>query len=127
MAETDNKQLATDFVGSLEANGVRGSRQYLTDDFKWWLPRLGNVDQRMEELFEATKPHLKRPSQLTVEGVTAEGNRVAVEVGVDGELVNGRRYLNKVHFLFLFRDSKIYYVKEYNDSKHSSDTWGDIL
>ena len=41
--------------------------------------------------------------RLSLTGITAEGNRVAVEVVSDGETLEGKRYLNQYHFLFEFK------------------------
>jgi ketosteroid isomerase-like protein len=61
---------------------------------------------------------------MTIHGSTAEGDRVAVEAEAYGELRNGKIYNNTYHFLFLFRDGKIFRAKEYNDSKHAADIFG---
>ncbi len=49
----------------------------------------------------------KAPSVITVQGVTAEGDRVAIEAEGRAELKNGRIYANRYHYLFVLRDGKI--------------------
>ena len=61
---------------------------------------------------------------MEVKGVTAEGERVAVEAESFFELNDGRRYNNTYHFLFEFRDGRICCAKEYNDSGYAAATLG---
>ena len=70
---------------------------------------------------------LAGPLSLKVHGVTAEGDRVAVEAESHVQLKNGKTYNNTYHFLFLFRDGKIYQAREYNDSQHAAEIFGDAL
>lgn len=57
--------------------------------------------------------------QVTVTGITAEGNRVAVEAKSVAALPNGN-VLNQVyHFLFEFRDNLVIAAREYIDTAHA--------
>ena len=49
-------------------------------------------------------------------GITAEGDRVAVEVESRFHTVNGALYNNRYHFLFVIRDGKIVRFNEYLDT-----------
>jgi ketosteroid isomerase-like protein len=71
------------------------------------------------KLVEGFGERVAGPVTLTVEGVTAEGDRVAVEAQAHAALKNGRIYRNTYHFLFIFRDGKICQAKEYNDTLHA--------
>ncbi len=53
----------------------------------------------------------------------AQGDKVAVEAESFAELVNGKVYQNKYHFLFEIRDGQIYRVKEYMDTMHAYQTF----
>jgi ketosteroid isomerase-like protein len=46
---------------------------------------------------------------------------VAVEAQAHATLKNGKIYRNTYHFLFIFRDGKIWRAKEYNDTLHVRD------
>jgi len=63
------------------------------------------------------------PEGLTfsIDGMVCEGDRVAVEAVSDGMHVSGKRYHNKYHFLFEFRDGLIYRLKEYMDTEMITD------
>jgi hypothetical protein len=54
--------------------------------------------------------------QFTIDALTAEGERVAVEAHSRGRHVSGRLYTNEYHFLFVFHDGKLAVLKEYMDS-----------
>jgi len=55
--------------------------------------------------------------EFTVHGMTAEGDRVAVEAESNGAHVSGRHYRNFYHFLFTLRDGKVASLKEYLDTQ----------
>ena len=61
--------------------------------------------------------------RVEILGVTAEGDRVAVEAQSNGlyNPVNKRRYQNFYHGLFKIRDGKIILYKEYQDTLHLFD------
>ncbi len=54
---------------------------------------------------------------FTVRGITAEGERVAVEAESQGDHISGRSYNNFYHFLFTIRDGKIAHLHEYLDTE----------
>ena len=60
-------------------------------------------------------------SNLTVLGVTAEGDRVAIEAVSDGMMTNGKPYRNSYHYLFVFDGGKVKLAKLYNDTQHVAD------
>jgi len=58
---------------------------------------------------------------FTVHGMTAEGDRVAVEAESRGDHVSGQPYNNFYHFLFTIRDGKIAHLHEYMDTEMATD------
>jgi ketosteroid isomerase-like protein len=128
---SDNKRLAREFFGRFTANDVAGALACLTDDATWWIagkpgvtPTSGMNDRRkLARLFDNMMAQLKDGLQMTVKGIIAEGDRVAVEVESRGELKNGRVYNNEYHFVLTFRDGKISAVREYLDTQHVHATW----
>jgi ketosteroid isomerase-like protein len=94
----------------------------------WWVPGRGKVTKaEFQGMAAWFRTMLAAPMTLKVHGVTAEGDRVAVEAESIALLTNGKTYNNTYHFLFLFRDGKIYQAKEYNDSQHVADIFGALL
>jgi uncharacterized protein len=59
--------------------------------------------------------------RFTIDAMTAEGERVAVEAHSRGRHVSGKVYTNEYHFLFEFRDGKLVVLKEYMDSERVTD------
>ncbi|MBV8062533.1 MAG: nuclear transport factor 2 family protein [Nevskia sp.] len=59
--------------------------------------------------------------RFTIQAMTAEGERVAVEASSEGQHVSGALYTNQYHFLFVFRDGKIVEFKEYMDTERVTD------
>jgi ketosteroid isomerase-like protein len=59
------------------------------------------------------------PDGLRVEftGVTAEGERVAVEAVSSARMSDGRPYENHYHFLVQVRDGRVVQVREYLDTQ----------
>ncbi|HEY4547356.1 MAG TPA: nuclear transport factor 2 family protein, partial [Pedomonas sp.] len=58
---------------------------------------------------------------FTIHGMTAEGDRVAVEAESLGRHVSGKMYNNKYHFLAQLRDGKITRWTEYCDTELITD------
>jgi ketosteroid isomerase-like protein len=59
--------------------------------------------------------------RLTITGVTAEGDRVAVEMDADGVSATGLQYQNQYHDLLEIRDGKIVAGREYLDTAHAAE------
>lgn len=59
--------------------------------------------------------------EFTIQGMTAEDDRVAVEASSAGKHVSGETYTNLYHFLFEFREGQVYRLKEYMDTERVTD------
>jgi ketosteroid isomerase-like protein len=59
--------------------------------------------------------------RFTITGMTAEGDRVAVEAFSEGEHVSGQTYNNQYHFLFEMADGKLKRLREYMDTELVTD------
>ena len=55
--------------------------------------------------------------RFTIDGMVAEGDKVAVEARSEGLHVSGSIYRNEYHFLFTFDASGIVNLKEYMDTE----------
>ena len=58
---------------------------------------------------------------FTIDALTAEGERVAVEAHSEGRHVSGTTYSNEYHFLFVFREGKLAVLREYMDTERVTD------
>lgn len=59
--------------------------------------------------------------RFSITGMTAEGERVAVEAESTGAHASGKTYTNQYHFLFVFRDGLLVELKEYMDTERVTD------
>ena len=59
------------------------------------------------------------PSGITfnITGITAEDERVAVEISGEAIHASGEKYNNQYHFLLRIKDGKILELKEYMDTQ----------
>lgn len=132
MSVEDNKRLVLEFLGHYSAARYDAALAMLADDADWWLPghpdefpAAGTVDKAtVRKRLAGNLKLLPNGIDITVGAVTAEDDRVAVEAESVGTLVNGRRYHNRYHFLFVLRDGRIRLVKEYLDTLHAVNALG---
>ena len=123
LSSEENRKTALKMMADMEA--FRLDDAILTDDVSWWAPGQGTFSKEtFRQMAAGFQPLLAGKFTMTVHGVTADGDRVAIEAESLAPLVSGKTYNNKYHFLFLFRDGKICQVKEYNDSLHAAQTFG---
>lgn len=79
---------------------------------------LDQISAAAGAIFEAFPDGIR----FTISGMTAEGDRVAVEAQSEGRHVSGQVYRNEYHFLFRFReDGKLLELKEYMDTERVTD------
>jgi ketosteroid isomerase-like protein len=92
-------------------------------DVKWWI--LGYGDMSRADFIASVKSGLltaeKRHAEIT--GLTAEGDRVAVEA-VSEMVFPDRVYRNQYHNLLVIRDGQIVEGREYMDTKASAAAFG---
>lgn len=126
-----NRDVAEELFARLGAGDVPGALATMTDDATWLIPgkrelnpAAGNYDKRrLEKLFRAMLGQLKSGLKMTVKGVVADGDKVALEAESYGELASGRVYNQHYHFLIEFRGGKISAVREYLDTQHAHAVW----
>lgn len=130
MTLEQNKQTARAFLAASAKHEADRLAALMTEDATYWV-------QGKPHLFppagEKTKAeicrYMRTPSIFagglaqTIGAITAEGDRVAVEVEVNGIAPNGKVYNNTYHYLFFFRDGRIARVKEYLDTYHAAEVF----
>jgi ketosteroid isomerase-like protein len=72
--------------------------------------------EAIRQVAAATFGAVTRIESFEIRGMTAEGDRVAVEAESRFHTVNGALYNNRYHFLFVVRDGKIVQFNEYLDT-----------
>jgi|TARA_B100000767_G_scaffold255738_1_gene262179 hypothetical protein len=116
-----NKQIARDFFETLSA----GSEKYLdfyTDDSVIWTAgdnSIGGTRTKKEIISFAQNILAAFPSgvMFNITGMTAEDEKVAVEISGEAIHASGQTYNNQYHFLLRIKDGKILELKEYMDTQ----------
>jgi len=133
MADTDtSRTVALGLLACMnEQDYERLWDEYLTEDSTWTLMAKGVEPMRGRAIpeffagggaiFEAGAPTIE------VTGVTAEGDRVAIEATGRGRLRNDRDYDNTYHFLMTVRDGRVESVREYMDSQHVAEVFSGLV
>jgi ketosteroid isomerase-like protein len=115
------------FLGDLNDSELGNAFDRVDPEATFWLAgrdwSAGGTHDRdglQKLLGEKVGQLLAGPLEVKVLGITAAGERVAVEVEVSGPTKDGRRYENQMHILYIVRDEKIVEVREYHDTLHAS-------
>ncbi len=122
-----NKAAARRFIANLPQDIIEEDK--LAPDFTYWTIPTGIMPR---EVLTAPGPKMSKlfagPMTITETGITAEGDRVAMEAKSDGELISGNRYSNIYHFLFVFdAEGRIREVKEHMNTAHFTETLGPVM
>lgn len=116
MSIEENKEAARRFMNATVRGEVRDDM--LADDFVFWNAITGELPREtILSMPNALKEGIKGELKITETGITAEGNKVAIEAVSEAELKSGERYGNVYHFLFEFApDGRIRRMAEHLDS-----------
>ena len=116
-----NKEITKEFFEALST----GSDQYLdfyTDESIIWTAgnnAIGGTRTKKEVISFAQNILSAFPTGITfnITGITAENERVAVEISGKAIHASGETYNNQYHFLLRIKDGKILELKEYMDTQ----------
>jgi len=124
MSIETNKNVVLSFLEDFSVGKIDAALSLMDDTATWWLA--GKPDEfalagtktktQFAEIVKGIVTAMPKGLQMTPRGITAEGDRVAVEAESYGETVAGKIYNNLYHFLFEVRDGKIQSVREYLDT-----------
>jgi ketosteroid isomerase-like protein len=123
MSTEENKKIALAYFEG-RAAGDPGAMDLLAESATWMIMAKGPVGgsktkAELTKIIAQTSKLFEVPLTIKVTGITAEGERVAIEGQGYGKLKNGKTYENLYHFLFIIRDGKIQVGKEYCDFAHA--------
>jgi len=124
-----NKQIVRSFFEMLSAGRLQDALLLLSEDATWLIPGRLEISGLMtksqfSDLLKQMWGSMAEGYRITPKGITAEGNRVAIETEGYGKLPDGRVYNNRYHLLFEIRGDKIVAVREYADTQHAKEIWG---
>ena len=129
MSAEDNKKIVVSFFENFSTGKMEQALGMMADNATWSV--LGKPDKfalagtktkaQFSELVKGIGAAMPKGLRVTPKGITAEGDRVAVEAESYGETANGKVYNNMYHFLVEVRGGKIQAVREYLDTIHAQD------
>jgi ketosteroid isomerase-like protein len=129
MSAEDNKKVVLSFFENFSAGKAEAALGQMADNATWTV--MGRPERfalagtktkaQFTELLKGIGAAMPKGLRLTPKGITAEGNRVAVEAESYGEHANGKVYNNQYHFLIEVQNGKIQAVREYLDTIHAQD------
>jgi ketosteroid isomerase-like protein len=129
MSAEANKNVVLSFFEHTSAGKIDVALALMADTATWWVA--GQPDKfvlagtktktQFAELLQGIRTAMPKGLRVTPKGLTAEGDRVAVEAESYGETATGKIYNNLYHFLFEVRDGKIQAVREYLDTMHAKE------
>jgi len=117
-----NKQIARDFMEAMSSGEAERILALYSDDVSVWtagsLPFSGLHDRReVAALCEGLLGAFPEGLRFSIQAMTAEGERVAIEAEGLGTHASGQVYHQRYHFLLVIRDGKIAQMKEYFDTE----------
>ena len=126
MSAEANKSVVLGFFENFSAGKAEEALGMMTDDATWWIAgnfELSGTKTKAEfaEVAKGLGEAMPNGLKITPKGITAEGDRVAVEAESYGELANGKVYNNQYHFMIEMQDGKIQAVREYLDTIHAKE------
>lgn len=130
MQTEESKRFVLEFMKELSDGNTPWLVDKLADDATWTVvgdsalwPMAGTKNKAQQQAaWEGLEEAIPGGIQIIVTGVTAEGNRVAVEATSYAEVPNGNIYNNQYHFLFELDNGKIKAVREYCDTLFAKTT-----
>jgi uncharacterized protein len=131
MSIQSNKETVKLFFEKFSQSDISGVMATMTDDATWTIPGTPEINpsaglyskEKITKLFYGMLKRLKGGLKMTPSAMVAEGDKVAVELISEGDLLNGRLYRQSYHMIMEFRDGKISAVREYLDTQHAYAVW----
>ena len=116
-----NKTITKEFFEAL-SNGSDKYLDFYTDESIIWTAgnnAIGGTRTKKEVVSFAQNILSAFPTGITfnITGLTAENERVAVEISGEAIHASGEAYNNQYHFLLRIKDGKILELKEYMDTQ----------
>lgn len=120
-----NRELALELIDAISRGDASRILDLYSDDVIVWtagsLPFSGEHGRdELRELMGSVLSLFPDGLNIQVTGVTAEGERVAIEAASDARLADGRPYTNRYHFLVIVRNGKVVELKEYMDTMYAN-------
>ena len=117
----ENKDIAIKFFEAL-SSGSETYLDYYNDDSIIWTAGDNSIGgtrtkQEIVDFAQGILSAFPDGIKFNITGITAENERVAVEVSGQAIHTSGKYYNNKYHFLLKIKNGKILELKEYMDTQ----------
>ena len=117
----ENKEIAIMFFEAL-SSGTETYLDFYNDDSIIWTAgdnAIGGTRSKKEiiDFAQGILAAFPKGISFNITGITAENERVAVEVSGESTHASGEAYNNKYHFLLKIKNGKILELKEYMDTQ----------
>jgi uncharacterized protein len=118
-----NKLIARALLGAIAVGDHEAIERLLHPQLRWWVLGFGEFDRA--SFIASLSATIARSSRrtLTVLGITAEGDRVAVEAVGEFQMAT-TVYANTYHYLFVLDSGRIRLGKEYLDTREAARVFG---
>ncbi|NRB38108.1 MAG: nuclear transport factor 2 family protein [Pseudomonadales bacterium] len=124
--EQDNKKRVEEFFVAMQKGDGQALAAAYADD--GYVQTMGSTlisgkrgKKEIEQFASGVLQAFPEGLTFTINGMIAEGEKVAVEAESDGMHVSGLRYINQYHFLFEFENGQLKVLKEYMDTEQVTD------
>ena len=117
----ENKDITIKFFKAL-SSGSETYLNYYNDDSIIWTAGDNSIGgtrtkQEIVDFAQGILSAFPDGIKFNITGITAENERVAVEVSGEAIHASGKNYNNKYHFLLKIKNGKILELKEYMDTQ----------
>ena len=128
-----NKAVIQQFYKHISSREYDQLTHLFDKDVVWWI--LGNMStsgtysgrETVTKLFGHLKDNLVGALKLNILALTAEEDRVSVEMTSEGKMTNGLDYCNSYHLLFWIQNGLIKRVHEYLDTLYTQETINKVI
>ncbi len=132
MSAENNKQLVRKLFEEMNTGDIHRYLALLPDDYTHTIPGksafAGTMTKaQLTEAFQGLAMMFPKGLKMTVKGMIAEGDKIAVEAESYGETIDGNVYNNEYHWLFEFRDGEIRAAREYMCTAHAVEVFGPLM
>lgn len=111
----ENKRIASAFLQAIATGDLAAIEQLLHPDLVWWVLGFGELSRREFTASLAATIASSSERSVTINGLTAEANRVAIEASGSFKMPT-TVYQNTYHYLFVIEAGRIILGKEYLDT-----------
>ena len=132
MTAENNKQLVRKLFEEMNTGDIHRYLALLPDDYTHTVPGKSvfagtKTKAQLTEALQGVGMMFPKGLKMTIKGMIAEGDRVAVEAESYAELADGNVFNNEYHFLFEIRDGKIQAAREYMCTAHVLEVLGPLM